>query len=104
MIGDFYEGSDLKLKIELEGMEFNQASDYYKIDLYNNDKKLTYTRADMKDDGEGNYYLPIQYDQIESGSLVLVITAEVEDVDFPNGKRREVLKPINICTIKKVAR
>ena len=104
MIGDFYEGSDLKLKIELEGMEFNQASDYYKIDLYNNDKKLTYTRDDIRDDGEGNYYLPIPYNQIESGSLIIVITAEVDDVDFPNGKRREVLKPINVCTIRKVAR
>ncbi len=104
MIGDFYEGSDLKLKIELEGMGFNQDSDHYTIDLYNNDRKLTYTERDIKDDREGNHYLPIQYDQLESGSLVLVITAEVDDIDFPNGKRREVLKPINICTIKKVAR
>lgn len=104
MIGDFYEGSDLKLKIELSGMEFDQSRDNYTIDLYNNDKKLTFTKQSMKHDGDGNYYLPIPYDQIESGSLIIVITAEVDDTDFPNGKRREVLKPINVCTIKKVAR
>ena len=103
MTGDFYEGSDLKLQISLKGMGFDQAKDHYTIDLYNDNDKLSYTGDDVIKESDGSYYLPIRYDDIHSGSLVVVITAFVEDADFqPDGLRREVLKPINIGPIRKV--
>ena len=104
-IGDFYEGSDLKLQISLKGMGFDQSKDYYTIDLYNDADVLHYDKNNVRPDGEGNYYLPIAYDDIHSGSLTVVITAFVEDADFPpDNLRREVLKPINIGPIKKISK
>lgn len=105
MIGDFYEGSDLKLSINIKGMGFDQSRDYYTIDLYNDSDKKTYTRDAVIPDRDGNYYLPIHYNDIHSGSLIAVITAYVPDIDFaPSGLRREVLKPINLGPIRKIGK
>ena len=103
MIGDFYEGSDLKLEISLSGMGFDQSTDDYLIDLYNNGDKLSFDQTDMREE-EGHYYLPVPYDRIHSGSLFVVVTAIVTDADFPEGKRREVLRPVNIGPIRKISK
>ncbi len=102
MIGDFYEGSDLKVKVNLRASGFNQSSDNYIIKLYNDDDELTFTQTDVKGDGNGNYFLPVPYDAIHSGSLIVQPIAFVHDDDFPDSIRRIAGVPVNLGPIRKV--
>ena len=101
MTGGFYEGSDIKLKVDVRGMGFDQSSNNYQIDIYNDNDKLTFTQNDMIGDGEGNYFLAIPYNRVHSGSLVMVVTAFVPDTDFGT-VRRDVAKPIRLPNVIKI--
>ena len=98
---DFYEGSDAKLLIDLKAIGFNQADDNYIIEVHNNDDVLTFNQNDIRDDAEGNHFLPITRDKLHAGSLVVVITVLIPDSHFPDGIRREKAKPIVLPPVKK---
>lgn len=96
----YYLGSDLKFKIEITASGFNQATDEYHIDLYCGNKKISYTQADIYEEG-GNYYLLVNTDLLKPGTMKLVITALVPDDSFESGVRREV-EVKNIGVIKSI--
>ena len=101
---ELYDGSDVKVKVNLRASGFDQSTDDYIIKVYNGDDELTYTQVDVKTDGQGNYFLPISHEDVHSGSLVVQPIAYVHDDDFPEGKRRIVGKPVNVGPIIKVKR
>ena len=104
MFGDIYEGSDVKVKINLRASGFDQSSDGYIIKVFNDSDELTFTQDDVKPDGNGNYFLPIPYDRIHSGSLIVQPIALVHDEDFAEGIRRIAGVPVNIGPVRKVKR
>jgi hypothetical protein len=103
MAGNFYEGSDAKLLIDVKALGFSQESDNYTIELYNNDRTYAFTQADVKKDDEGNFILPVVKNnnriKLEAGSLIAVVTVRIPDEDFPGGYREEKAKPINLGPI-----
>lgn len=95
-----YEGSDVKLLIDIKAIGFDQSSGdaQYTIELYNNGKKKVYTQNSIRTDGEGNHFLPVKKTDLEAGSLVAVVTVKIPDMDF-DGYREEKAKPINLGPI-----
>lgn len=87
----YYIGSDLKFKIDITALGFDQNTDEYKIDLYCGGKKISYTNADIKtDEVSGDHYLLVNTDKLTSGPMKIVVTACVQDEIFDSGVRREV--------------
>ena len=103
MAGNFYEGSDAKLLIDVKALGFSQKSDNYTIELYNNEDKYTFTQAEVKEDDEGNFILPVVKDnnriKLKAGTLIAVVTVMIPDTDFPGNYREEKAKPINLGPI-----
>lgn len=87
---EYYIGSDLKFKIDINATGFNQETDPYDIDVYCGKKRLHFTQEHVKwcDD---NFYLPVPTDKLAPGQLKIVITAHVPDDDFDDGYRDEII-------------
>lgn len=85
----YYIGSGIKLKVNITGEGFNQATNPYTIVATCGGKSVTYTQEDMESDS-GNYYLSVDTSSFRSGTLKLIITAFVPDESFPNGYRKEI--------------
>ena len=102
MTGGFYEGSDLKLMLNISGMGFDQSEDTYTVTLYTGSKKLDFPSSKVKESDDGNYYLTVPKEDLEPGSLMLVVTARVKDEDFPGGYRTEVSRPIRLKPVLKI--
>lgn len=96
MARDIYEGSDAKLLIDIKATGFVQSGGLYKIDLYNNDNKITFTQDSIVEDSEGNCFLPVTKDKLHAGPLFAVVTAKIPDSHFSSGYREEVARPINL--------
>lgn len=96
MARPIYEGSDVKLLIEVKAIGFNQSTDGYTIDLYNNDRKITFSQNNVITDSEGNHFLPVTKGNLNAGSLYAVVTVRIPDADFAAGYREEVVAPINL--------
>jgi len=101
MVGDFYEGSDAKLLVDVKALGFDQEKDDYTIELFNNNDRRVFYKKDVKGpDSEGNYFLPVTKDKLKAGSLIAVVTVKIPDEMFPNRIREEKAKPINLGPIK----
>ena len=98
----YYIGTDLKfaLDISVEGGGFDQASGNYDIDIYCGSKHLHFDQSDIVQDGD-DFFLCIPTKELRAGIMKMVVTAYVEDDDFPEGVRREVAVE-NIATLKSV--
>ena len=89
--GVYEKPSDLKFQIKVTATGFDQGTDDYDLDLYVNDNlERSYDQSDVIEDAQGNYYLLISTDDMNTGRLKLVITAHVPDPDFPSEYRKEV--------------
>lgn len=105
MAGDIIYPSDLKVMFSVRGIGFDQDADRYTVDLYTGSKKLTFQSTDsthIKRDDDGNFYLVVPGTSLEPGSLMLVVSAQIRDEDFPGGYRAEVSKPIRLKPVVKI--
>ena len=96
---EYYVGTDLKFKLNLVAAGFSMERDNFKIEVYCNAKKISYTKDDLVE-GEDGWYLAVDTDGFPPGTVWMVATAYVPDSDMPDGIRKEVTV-CNLCTIKK---
>jgi len=96
----YYIGEDLKFEVTLTATGFNQDCDSYTIDFYAGNKHLTFTQDDVISRG-GKFYLPVPTVNLAPGMMRMVITAEIPDTDFPDGKRTEITV-VNLPSLRMV--
>lgn len=101
----YYIGTDLKFQITVTADGFDQATDEYKVDLYCGDaysgcSHITIPSSDIVED-DGDYFMLVETSRLKPGKLTMVLTAYVEDNDFPAGVRKEVVVQ-DLAVIKSV--
>ena len=105
MAGDIIYPSDLKILFSVRGIGFDQDVDRYTVELYTGSKKLTFQSTDInhiKRDDDGNFFLVVPGAELDPGSLMLFVRAQIRDEDFPGGYRTEVSKPIRLRPVVKI--
>ena len=87
-----YVGTDLKFAIDIKCEGFDMKEDNFRVELVNGDKKMTIEKKDIVyDDEEDTWYLCFSTKELGAGNYVMVVYAEVPDIDF-GGTRTEVQK------------
>ena len=93
-------GTDLKIKVELICEGFSMDDDDFDLTLRWNGGDVTYSKTESStdehiveaQDGSG-WYLVIETEKLNMKGLVtLIATLYVQDTDFPDGIRSEVVK------------
>lgn len=94
----YYVGTDLKFLISIEASGFSMDEDHYSIVLRCGGKEVP---GDVVEGDNNEHYLIIDSSQFSSGTLKMIVYAEVPDEDFPDGARTEVAA-IDLCELKRV--
>lgn len=90
-------GSDLKLKVSVTDAEKPMNEYNYTIELWSNQsKKVTYSKDDINHiiliDGEDNYCIVVlNTEDVGVGRLKCKVTIFVDDEDFPDDIRTEIV-------------
>lgn len=98
MADSYYIGTDLKFFIQIEATGFSMDDDEYSIVLRCNGREV---KGDVVEGDNGEHYLIVDSSQFGSGTLKMIVYAEVPDEDFPDGARTEVAS-IDLCELRKV--
>lgn len=96
---EYYIGTELKYAIALSCPGFSQATDDYTITLRCNNKEVVIPKEEVIDGGNNDYYIVIDTSVFRKGQLKMIVTAEVEDEDLPDGHRTEIAVK-NLCWLK----
>ena len=94
----YYVGTDLKFLISIEASGFSMDEDHYSVVLRCGGKEVP---GDVVEGDNNEHYLIIDSSQFGSGTLKMIVYAEVPDEDFPDGARTEVAA-IDLCELKRV--
>ena len=101
MLKEFFIGTDLKFRFEIEAEGFDITSDKYSLFLTQGDDVTKVPPENIVDDGEGNYYLLVDTKTLKKGNLGLIVTVFIPDDDFKSGVRKEITK-VSLCNIKEI--
>lgn len=102
MINDkIFVGTELKFKIDIEAEGFSMVDDDFNIVVQKRNVKKVFNKADLRKDGEGNYYVCFDTAEFGPGTVSAVATAYVPDSDFEDGFRTEVYA-MDLVNINKV--
>lgn len=94
----YYIGTELKFAFTITADGFDMDTDDYEITLSCGGKRLPVPKEDIVD-GEDGHYLLVDTSQFPSGTLRMVVTAQVPDDDFGDGMRAEVAA-LDLCIIQ----
>ena len=99
--GNTYEGTTPKYKLDIDvGIPMSDFD--FDVELIGSAGSLTISKASMPVDSEGNYYLCFDTKDLGVGKVKAVVTARINDQDFPNRIRKEVAVIGNLLDIKEV--
>lgn len=101
MTSEFFIGTDLKFRFEIEAEGFDIKSDKYSLVLRQGCSTMKVAAENIIDDGDGNYYLLVDTRSLKDGLLELIVTVDIPDEDFKSGVRQEIAK-VRLCIIKKL--
>ena len=89
-----WDSEDLKFLIEIESTGFDMSTDEYEVCLKKGPKVVTVPKSAIVETSDG-YMLCIDRElkkELGTGSIYLLVYANVPDTDFEKGYRKEVFK------------
>ena len=85
-------GEELKYAIAITSSGFDMDIDDWEIELIRGQKSVVLGKSDCVKDIQGKWYFPFDTYGFTPGLVKLIVTAYVNDADFPDGKRTEIDK------------
>jgi len=101
-LNGYYVGTDLKFLLEIKVPGFSMDDDDYEIRLESESGQLTITKSEIVEGEEGHYML-VDSNRLGTGLVRMIVTAKVNDSDFPKGFRREVAV-CDLCYIQTLSK
>lgn len=99
--GNTYEGTTPKYKLDIDvGIPMSDFN--FSVELIGSTGTVTVGKSSMPVDSDGNYYLCFDTKDLGVGKVKAVVTALINDQDFPSGIRKEVAVINNLLDIKEV--
>lgn len=91
-------GTDLKINVQLEPIGDLHMSDYdFSAKFYTRAiKPVVVHKRDMIQVDNDNYIARVYTSSMTPGLLMMVVTAQIPDADFPDGLRTETSIPIDL--------
>lgn len=97
-----YIGTDLKFIIDVRASGFDKTVDEFEVIVSRGSgKEQKFTKDELAQDDEGNYYLCFSTEDFGTGLYMLTVIAHVPDDDFEDGFREEVTQ-MELVNIKKL--
>lgn len=90
-------GTELKINVHIEPLGGLHMSDYdFSAKFYTRAvKSVVVHKEDMIQVDADNYIALVDTSNMTTGVVMMVVTAQIPDADFPDGLRTETTMPIN---------